>query len=65
MVKDNNVKAQPTKVVEPTPKKEVPLPKKKPVVDSKNLPDAVPLLPKQTNYVSGPPKCPLDFVKFI
>ena len=29
------------------------------------LPDAVPLYPKQTNFVYGPPKCPLEGVKFI
>lgn len=35
------------------------------MVHTKDLPDAVPLLPKQANYVQGPPKCPLDSVKFI
>ena len=34
-------------------------------VGEKDLPDAVPLLPKQTNFVSGPPKCPLAAIKFI
>jgi len=34
-------------------------------VNHADLPDAVPLLPKQMNYVSGPPKCPMDSIKFI
>ena len=34
-------------------------------VNPDQLPDAVPLYPKQLNFVYGPPKCPLDGVKFM
>jgi hypothetical protein len=29
------------------------------------MPDAVPLFPKASNYNSGPPKSPLEHIKFI